>query len=214
MGNVLLSRRQFALRVGSAGVGLALTTMPAWGASARLPAAWRNPPREFSFCPFWFWNDELSEAGIERQLADFQAHGVHAFVIHPRVGLPRSIGWLSEPMIHFMRFAIERAKARDMWVVLYDEGMYPSGSSSGQVVAKNPAFRTRALFAVDLDEATPGDTIQGIHIGSDRTPQLVAGQHLVAMVRRANGHRLAIVDRAAAAGHLVLPRQPPLRYPR
>lgn len=204
IGNALLSRRQFALRVGSAGVGLALTTMPAWGASARLPAAWRNPPREFSFCPFWFWNDELSEAGIERQLADFQAHGVHAFVIHPRVGLPRSIGWLSEPMIHFMRFAIERAKARDMWVVLYDEGMYPSGSSSGQVVARNPAFRTRALFAVDLDEATPGDTIQGIHIGSDRTPQLAAGQNLVAMVRRANGHRLAIVDRPAAPGHSVI----------
>lgn len=44
-------------------------------------------------------------------------------------------------MIHFMRFAIERAKARDMWVVLYDEGMYPSGSSSGQVAAKNPTFR-------------------------------------------------------------------------
>ena len=27
---------------------------------------------------------------IARQMAEFQAHGVDAFVIHPRVGLPRS----------------------------------------------------------------------------------------------------------------------------
>ena len=108
-------------------------------------------------------------------------------------------------MIHFMRFAIERAKARDMWVVLYDEGMYPSGSSSGQVVAKNPAFRTRGLFAIDLDDAKPGDLIHDVRIGDDRSPQLAPGQNLVALVRRrTNGHRLAIVDQAAASGHSVI----------
>lgn len=205
-----LTRRQFASRLGVAGAGLVLGAVPLAGAAdqnrvrpaARLPAGWRNPPREFSFCPFWFWNDELSETEIERQLADFQAHGVHAFVIHPRAGLPRSIGWLGERMIHYMRFAIERARARGMWVVLYDEGMYPSGSSSGQVVAKNPAFRTRGLFAIDLDAAKPGDTVHGVRLGADGSPQLVPGQNLVATLRRkANGHRVAVVDRAASPGH-------------
>ena len=43
--------------------------------------------REFSQAPFWFWNDELNEGEISRQLDEFQAHGVHAFVIHPRAGL-------------------------------------------------------------------------------------------------------------------------------
>ncbi|UCD57756.1 MAG: hypothetical protein JSV16_01205, partial [Candidatus Hydrogenedentota bacterium] len=113
---------------------------------------------EFSLCPFWFWNDDLSEQEIARQIKDFQAHGVHGFLIHPRAGLPRSIGWMSERMIEFMRFAIEEAARRDMWVMLYDEGMYPSGSSSGQVVETNPAFRTRGLFAIDLDETEPGTT--------------------------------------------------------
>jgi hypothetical protein len=203
----LLTRREFTRHLGIAGAGLALASIPAASAmaqsrAAKLPAGWLEPPREFSLCPFWFWNDDLTEAELERQLADFQAHGVHAFVIHPRVGLPRSIGWLSERMIHFMRFAIERARARDMWVVLYDEGMYPSGSSSGQVVAKNPAFRTRGLFAVDLDDARPGSTVQGIRIGDDRSPQLAPGQNLVALVRRkANGHRIAIVDKASDARH-------------
>lgn len=209
----LLTRRQFARGLGFAAGGLALASMPAFGGGARAlvrdafkpPFEWQQPPREFSLCPFWFWNDELSEMEIDRQLADFQAHGVHAFLIHPRAGLPRSIGWMGERMIHFMRFAIERAKARNMWVVLYDEGMYPSGSSSGQVVARNPAFRTRGLVAIDLDDAKPGDLISNVRIGDDRLPQLAPGQNLVAIVRRqSNGHRLAIVDKPADPGHSVI----------
>ena len=59
---------------------------------AKLPPAWLDPPREFSVMPFWFWNDELDEAEIVRQIADFEAHGVYGFIIHPRVGLPRRCG--------------------------------------------------------------------------------------------------------------------------
>ena len=104
-----------------------------------------------------------------------------------------------------MRFAIERAAERDMWVILYDEGMYPSGSSSGQVVAENPAFRTRGLVCIDLDEAKPGAEVQGVRIGSGGEPELAAGQNLVAIVRRKqNGHRIAVVDRAAREGRSVI----------
>jgi len=146
-----IDRRGF---LGLVGIGIAEGTwsgrLQVYGASAaqkisdvELPGRWLEPPAEFSLAPFWFWNDALSEKEIARQLDDFKAHGVYGFVIHPRAGLPRDIGWMSEPMIKFMRFAIEQAAKRNMWVVLYDEGMYPSGSSSGQVVAENSAFRTR-----------------------------------------------------------------------
>ena len=152
---------------------------------------WRNPSREFSQAPFWFWNDRLTEDEIIRQMGDFRAHGVYGFVIHPRAGLPRSIGWMSENMIRFMRVAIEEAVKQDMWVVLYDEGMYPSGSSSGQVVAENPAFRTRGMFAVDID--------------ADGEPELAEGQNLVAVVkRRKTGHRIAVIDRAMRPGRSVI----------
>jgi len=169
-----------------------------------LPPEWVDPPHEFSQIPFWFWNDELSEAELLRQMEDFQAHGVHGFLIHPRAGLPKSIGWLSERMIGFMRFAIERAAERDMKVILYDEGMYPSGSSSGQVVAENPTYRTRGLVCVDLDEAKPETEVQGIRIGTEGRLELAVGQNLVAVVRRKNGHRLAVVDRAAREGRSVI----------
>jgi hypothetical protein len=202
-----LNRRHFLWAVGGAAVALCpgdsvLRRAAAGGASVTPPPEWIEPPHEFSQAPFWFWNDDLSETELLRQIEDFQAHGVHAFLIHPRAGLPRNIGWLSERMIHFMRFAIERAAERDMKVILYDEGMYPSGSSSGQVVAENPAHRTRGLVCVDLDEATPGTEVLGVRL--DGEPELAAGQNLVAVVRRQNGHRIAVVDRAAREGRSVI----------
>lgn len=144
-----------------------------------LPRDWQSPPAEFTPAPFWFWNDDLKEAEIARQLDAFQAHGVNAFVLHPRVGLPRRLGWMSRPLLDVMRFGIEEARARGMWVILYDEGMYPSGSSSGQVVAENPAYQVRGLVRIDLAEAQP---------------DLTAGQHLVAVVDY-QGQSYALVDR-------------------
>ncbi len=208
-----IDRRAFLglVSIGIAG-GIRPESVLVYGASRarknyvnKLPIGWLEPAPEFSLVPFWFWNDALSEKEIARQLDDFKAHGVYGFVIHPRAGLPRNIGWLSEPMIKFMRFAIEQAAKRDMWVVLYDEGMYPSGSSSGQVVAENAAFRTRGLFRIDLDEAEPGTSRYGIKIGPDGEPALDEGQNLIAIVRRKkNGHRIAIVDRAIREGYSVI----------
>ncbi|MBN2138342.1 MAG: tyrosine-protein phosphatase [Sedimentisphaerales bacterium] len=179
-----------------------------WGpavGTAVPPAGWINPDREFSMAPFWFWNDRLSEKEITRQLDDFCRHGVYGFVIHPRAGLPENIGWMSDAMIKYMRFAIEQAAKRRMWVVLYDEGMYPSGSSSGQVVAENRAFKTRGLFAVDLDEAKPDSEVRGVKIAADGKPNLKAGQNLIAIVnRKTNGHRIAVVDRAISDGYSVI----------
>ncbi|MBT3296291.1 MAG: hypothetical protein HN919_08910 [Verrucomicrobia bacterium] len=155
--------------------------------------------REFSQAPFWFWNDELSEAEIARQLDDFQAHSVHAFVIHPRAGLPVHLGWMSDELLKMMRFAIEEAARRDMWVLLYDEAMYPSGSSAGQVAAENPAYACRGLVQVDLTHAAPGETVEGVKIGESGV-ELADDQTLVAEVtRQHDGHRIVVVDRPVGA---------------
>ena len=160
-----------------------------------LPPELADPPREASQAPFWFWNDELSEDELRRQLADFQDHGVHAFVIHPRAGLPRHIGWLSDRMLHFMRFTVYEAARRGMWVILYDEGMYPSGSSAGQVVAENPAFACRGLVGIDLDVVRAGCAVEGCRIDDGGRLSLEADQYLVAAVnRQQDGHRIAVVD--------------------
>ena len=147
----------------------------------KLPDGLVQPPREFSVMPFWFWNDALDEDEIVRQIRDFEAHGVYGFIIHPRVGLPRDLGWMSERLLGFYRVAIEEARRRAMYVVLYDEGMYPSGSSSGQVVATDQRFACRCLARMDLE--------------GGREPALSEGENLVAVVRRRDGTRMAAVDR-------------------
>jgi hypothetical protein len=140
-----------------------------------------NPPREFSVMPFWFWNDTLKDDEIVRQIADFEAHGVYGFVIHPRIGLPENVKWLSSEMIHSMNIAISEASRRKMYVILYDEGMYPSGSSSGQVVARNPEHAARGLVKVDLKQG--------------EEPELSAGMKLVTVITRPGGNRVAVIEK-------------------
>jgi hypothetical protein len=156
--------------------------------------SYRNNKQEFSQVPFWFWNDELNVEKITQQIVDFQRHGVHAFVIHPRAGLPRSSGWMSADMLEHMRFAIDQAVARNMWVILYDEAMYPSGSSAGQVVEENPSYACRGLVQIDLDVVKSGETHELVKIG-DKGIMLNSDQNLVAKVQRKHdGHKIAIVD--------------------
>ncbi|MBL8027001.1 MAG: hypothetical protein JNL74_11355 [Fibrobacteres bacterium] len=149
----------------------------------KLPSELITPPSEYSVMPFWFWNDALDENEIIRQIADFQKHGVHGFVIHPRVGLPRTIQFMSDGMLNFMEMAVREAQKRGMKVVLYDEGIYPSGSASGQVVASNPVFAGRCLEKAELK--------------GNEEPLLETDEKLVAIVKRKNGTRIAIIDRKA-----------------
>jgi len=149
-------------------------------AAQDIPKEFVNPPREFSVMPFWFWNDTIKDEELVRQIADFEAHGVYGFVIHPRIGLPDNVKWLSAEMIHAMDVAISEASRRKMYVVLYDEGMYPSGSSSGQVVARNPSHAARGLAKIDLK---PGEDLQ-----------LPEGKNLITIIDRPGGERVAIVD--------------------
>ena len=149
-----------------------------------VPKDFINPPHEFSIMPFWFWNDTLKDEEIVRQIADFEAHGVYGFVIHPRIGLPENVKWLSAEMIHSMDLAIKEASRRKMYVILYDEGMYPSGSSSGQVVARNPEYAARGLAKIDLK--------------SGETPKLPEGGKLITVINRPGGQRIAIIDKPSS----------------
>jgi hypothetical protein len=101
--------------------------------------------KEFSPVPFWFWNDDLSIREIKRQMDDFRAHHVYGVIIHPRIGLPKTLRFMNEAWLGFVEQACAYAKKTGMHVYLYDEGMYPSGSAQGQVVARNPEFASRCI---------------------------------------------------------------------
>ncbi|MBQ8136124.1 MAG: hypothetical protein IJ174_01700, partial [Clostridia bacterium] len=142
-----------------------------------------HPSREYTPIPFWFLNGDLKHREIRRQLQDFCDHGVYGVVLHPRMGLSKRVGYLSPLFFRYLRTAIETAAELDMKIVLYDEGMYPSGSASGQVVQGHPEWASRGIALVEqpraddqiliqtkqgyLVERFSHGTIRGIHYGED-----------------------------------------------
>jgi hypothetical protein len=95
-------------------------------------------------------------------------------------------------------FAIEQAHSRGMAIICHClrvvKGMYPSGSSSGQVVAENPAYHVRGLVRINLADAQPNSSINGIRVASDGHVDLAPEHNLVAIVDY-HGQRYAMVDR-------------------
>ena len=141
-----------------------------------------EPKAEFTPIPFWFINDDLIPKKLKAQLEDFKEKGVDGVVVHPRIGIPKEIGYLSDKYFEIITFIVKTASDLDMQIILYDEGMYPSGAANGQVVAANPDFAAMALTLSDepdgkiihefsdgkyLIEKKSGGTIRGIHFGED-----------------------------------------------
>ena len=112
-----------------------------------------NPPCEFSPMPFWFWNDELTQKEIIRQINDFHSKEVDGFVIHPRMGIPESLEYMSDEFLSCVKCAVEEAARLGMKVILYDEAMYPSGSAHGMVSKVNSQFASKGLKVIETDTA-------------------------------------------------------------
>lgn len=151
-----------------------------------------QPDMEFTPMPFWFFNDAFDEERVRNQLADYVDKGVNGLVLHPRIGVPKEMPYLSEEYFRAVRFIVKTAAEFKMKVVLYDEGMYPSGSAHGMVVQANPEYASKGIIILDADKAQEklaaeesaqviaelpdgrkivygfaGGTIRGIHFGED-----------------------------------------------
>lgn len=149
----------------------------------------KNPPKEYTQLPFWFWNDALSDEKIIEQIHEFYERHVYGFVLHPRLGLLGNVVYLSDEYFHFVKVAVKEAEKLGMEVVLYDEAMYPSGSCHGQVVKSDPTLAAKGLILWTKEEkelnreliikelgeienkflvyAYSKGTIRGVHYGED-----------------------------------------------
>ncbi|MCM1540678.1 MAG: hypothetical protein NC121_05390 [Blautia sp.] len=112
-----------------------------------------EPEQEYSPIPFWFYNDAFDEEKVRKQLADYAEKGVNGFVLHPRIGVPEDMPYLSDRYFEAVRFIVKTADSLGMKVVLYDEGMYPSGSAHGMVVAADPEYASRGIILLEKEAA-------------------------------------------------------------
>ncbi|SFQ31260.1 glycosyl hydrolase [Caldicoprobacter faecalis] len=108
---------------------------------------------KFGIQPFWFWNGDMRDDEIRRQIREMAEKGIKGFFIHPRQGL--SVPYLSEEWFRKVGIAVEEAKKRGLEVWLYDEYPYPSGVSGGLVVLDHPEFEAKALKARIFDVEGP-----------------------------------------------------------
>lgn len=95
------------------------------------------------FHPFWFWNDRIERAEIERQLAEMAAQGIRGVFIHSRQGLEQP--YLGAAFFDLVNDAVDRARAHSISVHLYDEYPYPSGAVGGALVQEHPELAVSRL---------------------------------------------------------------------
>lgn len=95
-----------------------------------------NPQASVRIQPFWFWNGDLEDDQITRQIKEMAAQGVGGFFICARQGL--EIPYLSDEWFQKVKVALRKAGKQGMEVWLYDEYPYPSGIAGGEVLLAHP----------------------------------------------------------------------------
>ena len=111
----------------------------------QVHATFVDPPREFGLIPLWFWNDDLQDEVLLDQLHAFYEAGFGGVAPHPRLGLSRRVGYLTDEYFRLLRLVVAEAARLGMKIILYDEGSYPSGAANGAVVAENPEYASQAI---------------------------------------------------------------------
>jgi hypothetical protein len=109
-----------------------------------------NPPTEYALTMWWFWNGDMTEVNIRRDLAELKARGVGAVIIWPYNGLV-NLEYLSLAWFERVTYAVTEARRLGMRVWLTDEGCYPSGFVGGKVTRERPGQRMQILAAKKND---------------------------------------------------------------
>lgn len=69
-----------------------------------------RPSEEYSMAPFWFWNGDMQDGEICRQLDEMRLKGVYECIVHARKGL--EVPYLSDEWFRKIRVAAGHAAKR------------------------------------------------------------------------------------------------------
>ena len=114
----------------------------------------KNPPVENRPVMMWFWNGEIREDEIKRQLEGFLSQKIHQFFIHPMYGFESD--YLSSDFFNKVGTAIDEAERLGMKYWFYDEYNSPSGVAGGYLIKDHPEYRSLALRCVIKELKGPG----------------------------------------------------------
>ncbi|MDW8129409.1 MAG: glycosyl hydrolase [Bryobacterales bacterium] len=130
---------------------LAETLLAALACAGDLAEAFRDPPRQYSLMPYWFWNGRITERETRRQIEEMIRQGIYRAVVFPWDGMEPA--YLSEEYWRQLGAALEAARDLGFTLNLADELNWPSGhawrpeggAELSQVLERRPEFRMRRL---------------------------------------------------------------------
>ncbi|MDH7602915.1 MAG: glycosyl hydrolase [Armatimonadota bacterium] len=111
--------------------------------------------------PFWFINGQVERWHISRELDLLSSKGIKEVIVHPRYGL--AVDYLSDEWFAIFGWCLEEAKQRGMFIWIYDEFNWPSGTAGMTVQKINPQYQSKYLAVehlplreIDLNRFEPG----------------------------------------------------------
>ncbi len=102
-----------------------------------------SPPEEYYPVVMWFWNDDISEREIKRQLGELKKKKIYEFFIHPMWGF--QLRYLSDRFFRLVGVAVDYARENGMKFWIYDEYDWPSGTAGGELIRKHPSYKASYL---------------------------------------------------------------------
>ncbi len=100
------------------------------------------PPRKFKSRPLWFWNGDIDQAYIEREMTEAEKSGYAGVAVLPATGYAKT-AYLSDEYFAQYKIVVEKARELGLKLCLYDEFDYPSGSIGAGVNGWNGLFNSK-----------------------------------------------------------------------
>ncbi|MGQ9579341.1 MAG: glycosyl hydrolase [Armatimonadota bacterium] len=111
--------------------------------------------------PFWFINGPIERWHVARELELMREKGISEVIVHPRYGL--AVPYLSEEWFTILGWCVQEARRLGMFIWIYDEFNWPSGTAGMRVQNINPGYRSKFLAVeekrlreIDLRVFEPG----------------------------------------------------------
>ena len=103
-----------------------------------------DPPLKFRSRPLWFWNNtEVTAAQVETQLQGNRDQSGYGGLAPLPFGKNFTPKYLSEAYFSLYGVAVEKARALGMFLTIYDEYGFPSGSGGAHMGDGIPRFKNK-----------------------------------------------------------------------
>jgi len=123
---------------------LACVLLSATLCHAEMKRDFVDPPLKFRSRPLWFWNNtEVTAAQVETQLRGNRDQSGYGGLAPLPFGKNFTPKYLSEAYFSLYGVAVEKARALGMFLTIYDEYGFPSGSGGAHMGDGIPRFKNK-----------------------------------------------------------------------